>query len=193
VLRGTGSSPRTWSSCTMNSRMRRTCPPRRAVGAWANTAALERLTCHPALTCAQRTRLARGGTRGLAHRQGGVEASPALARPADTPVHTAWRGGCSCGASTAARAAPQANLLAALEWLVADAAPGDSLVFGFSGHGTSGAADAGGAALLPCNYRKARPRPASGLQAGEVRGAPSSRPASAGAVPAVATCGAAQS
>ena len=50
-------------------------------------------------------------------------------------------------------AATQANILAALDCLGAGAAAGDSLVFGFSGHGAPGSAEGGGPALLPCDFR----------------------------------------
>lgn len=44
--------------------------------------------------------------------------------------------------------------MAALEWLAAGAAAGDSLVFSFSGHGAPGFAR--GHALLPCDFSKVR-------------------------------------
>ena len=50
-------------------------------------------------------------------------------------------------------AATQANILAALDCLGTGAAAGDSLVFGFSGHGAPGSAERGGPALLPCDFR----------------------------------------
>ncbi|KAK9826757.1 hypothetical protein WJX81_006172 [Elliptochloris bilobata] len=46
----------------------------------------------------------------------------------------------------------KANILAALDWLVAVAAAGDSLVFGFCGHGVPGFAEGGAHALLPCDF-----------------------------------------
>ena len=46
--------------------------------------------------------------------------------------------------------------MAALDCLGGGAAAGDSLVFGFSGHGAPGSAEAGGNALLPCDFRTVR-------------------------------------
>lgn len=53
-------------------------------------------------------------------------------------------------------AAAQANTLAALDCLGTGAVAGDSLVFGFSGHGAPGSAEGGGHALLPCDFRTVR-------------------------------------